>query len=264
MSLADSPQIAVRSLALKHGPQLQVLQGGEGPPLVWLHGPRRPDADDPLLRALSARFAVTAPLQPGQDSLSELDDLLTIHDLALFYDSALEALGLDRVLLAGHAFGGMLAAELAAHAPRRVGRLALFSPLGLWNDAYPVEDMFARPYPALEALIWSGAVRRPPPVASPEDEVEALVAVANALGSVAKYAWPIPDRGLRGRLYRISAPTLLAFAADDALVPAAYAKDFAEGLADPRTIQLAGSHMAPYEDPTAVVRMIEAFAREGV
>jgi pimeloyl-ACP methyl ester carboxylesterase len=258
MGVVERPMLSSRRIALTHGPELEVLQGGEGPPLVWLHGPRRPDADDAVLRALCDRFSVTAPLQPGQNSLSELDDLPTIHDLVLFYDSALEALGLNEVTLAGHSFGGMLAAELAAHAPGRVGRLVLLSPLGLWNDAHPVEDMFARPYPEIEALIWSGAERRPP-APTPEEGVEALIAIANALGSVAKYVWPIPDRGLRGRLYRITAPTLLVFAKADALVPPAYAADFAEGLARSSAELAPGSHMFAYEDPEAMAELIEGF-----
>lgn len=254
--------LARRQIVLKHGPQLSLLQGGEGPPLVWLHGPRRPDGDDPVLAALSQRFSVTAPLFPGQDSLDELDDLPTLHDLVLFYDAALAAAGLERAVLVGHSFGGMLAAELAALAPQRARGLALISPLGLWNDAYPVADLFARPYPAVDDLVWSGARHPPPPAAQPEDAVEAYIALANALGAVAKYTWPIPDRGLRGRLYRISAPTLLLFARDDAFVPAAYAADFAAGLPQARLRELPGSHMAVYEDPAGVAALIADFAAE--
>jgi pimeloyl-ACP methyl ester carboxylesterase len=229
---------------------------------VWLHGPKRPDLDDPLLAALSARFALTAPLFPGQDSLDELDDLPTLHDLVLFYDAALAAAGIERAVLVGHSFGGMLAAELAALAPRRARGLVLASPLGLWNDAYPVADLFARPYPAVDELIWSGAEHRPSPAAAAEDPVEVYIALANALGSVAKYTWPIPDRGLRGRLYRIGAPTLLLFAGDDAFVPAAYAEDFAAELSDVRRRELRGSHMAPYEDPTGFAALVETFVDE--
>jgi pimeloyl-ACP methyl ester carboxylesterase len=249
-----------RQIALKRGPLLTVLEGGEGPPLVWLHGPRRPDAEDPVLAAVAARFTVTAPLFPGQASLDELEDLPTLHDLALFYDGALAAAGIERAILVGHSFGGMLAAELAALAPQRASGLVLISPLGLWNDAHPVADLFARPYPAVDELIWSGAEHRPPPAGPADDPIEAYIALANALGGIAKYTWPIPDRGLRGRLYRIAAPTLLLFAKDDAFVPVAYAEDFAAELEDVRKRELPGSHMAPYEDPAVLGALIEAFA----
>lgn len=177
----------LRQITLRQGPGLRVLQGGGGPPLVWLHGPKRPEADDAVLAALANAFSVTALLLPGQESLDDLDPFPGLHDLMLFYDGALDALGLDNLVLAGHSFGGMLAAELAALNPRRVRALALVSPLGLWNDAHPVEDLFARPYPAVDELLWSGAAQRPQGPVAAEGDVEGYIALANGLGSMAKY-----------------------------------------------------------------------------
>jgi len=251
-----------RRIELGHGPSLEVLQGGEGPPLVWLHGVRHVQAGDPLLQALAERFEVSAPVLPGKASLSELDAFPTIHDLVLFYDSALQALGIDHAVVAGHGPGGMLAAELAAHAPGRVSGLVLISPLGLWNDAYPVEDLFCRPQGAVDELLWRGSASGPPPPDPDANPVESGLAFAHALGGVAKYAWPIPDRGLRGRLWRITAPTLLMFADADALVPAAYAQDFGEGIADSRVHGLQGGHMAAWEAPDGVADVVSRFAAE--
>lgn len=251
--------LTASKLALGHGPKLLVFRGGEGPPIVWLHGMAVPNADDAVLNAVAAGHEVIAPVTPGVAGLEELTDLPTLHDLLLFYDNVLDQLGIGRAALAGHGFGGMLAAELAALNPARVRRLVLVSPLGLWNDAFPVEDLFARPQPAIEELIWAGASRQPPPAAAEEDEIEARIASINALGAMAKYVWPIPDRGLRGRLYRVAAPTLLLFAKEDAWIPAAYAEEFAAGLAQSRTLLLAGGHMAPYEDPEGFARTIGGF-----
>jgi pimeloyl-ACP methyl ester carboxylesterase len=251
--------LTATKVSVAPGLELDVLKGGSGPPLVWLHGIKHPDPDDPLIAALAKRFEVVAPVLPGKAALEELDPFPTIHDLVLFYDSALDMLGVDRATVAGHSFGGLIAAELAAHCPGRVRGLVLISPLGLWNDDYPVEDLFARPHRQVDELIWQGAASRPEP-AEAADPVEAGIAFAHALGGIAKYAWPIPDRGLRGRLYRVKAPTLLMFARADALVPAAYASDFADALSDSRAHPLEGGHMAPYEDPEATVDIIARFA----
>jgi pimeloyl-ACP methyl ester carboxylesterase len=242
------------------GLELEVLSGGEGEPLVWLHGVRHPGPDDPLLEALAARFRLFAPILPGRADLDELQPFPTIHDLVLAYDSALEALGVGPAILGGHCFGGLIAAELAAHCPGRARALVLASPLGLWNDAHPVEDLFARPHGQVDELLWRGSTARPEAPPADPDPVEAGIALAHALGGVAKYTWPIPDRGLRGRLYRITAPALLLFPKDDALVPAAYAHDFAEGLNHSRAHPLAGGHMAPYEAPEAFAGAIAEFA----
>ena len=249
------------SILLRRGPELEVTRGGEGPPLVWLHGMSVARPGEPLLEALARHCAVIAPLMPGLKNASELDGLPSLHDLVLFYDSALEALGVQGAVLAGHGFGGMLAAELAAAAPRRFSALVLISPLGLWDDAHPVEDLFSRPYKAVDELIWRGAVS-PPPAHSPgEEDVEDQIVLVNSLGAIARYTWPIPDRGLRGRLYRVEIPTLLLFAEADAWVPAAYAEDFVARLADAQVRTLPGSHMAPYERPEETARIIADFAR---
>jgi pimeloyl-ACP methyl ester carboxylesterase len=247
------------ALRLRRQPEIKVVRGGSGPPLVWLHGMAAPGPDDAVLNALAERHEVTAPLMPGLASLDELRELPTLHDLVLLYDSVLAALDIERAVLVGHGFGAMLAAELAALAPHRVSRLALVCPLGLWNDDHPVEDIFANRFTQVEALIWSGCNSRPQVDRSEEDAVEAYIRFANALGAMANYTWPIPDRGLKRRLYRIEVPTLVLAASSDAWIPPAYADDFVQAIEGARKGDLDGGHMAPYEDPAGFARMIGGF-----
>ena len=251
------------AVRLGHGPQLTLVRGGEGAPLVWLHGMAAPAPDDPVLNALAQTFDVIAPSMPGIAGLEEMAELPTLHDLVLLYDSLLEALGIETAVLAGHGFGGLLAAELAALAPRRARALVLVSALGLWSDEHPVEDIFALRQPQVEELIWSGARSRPEkaPTAE-EDAVEAYIRFANSLGAMANYTWPIPDRGLHRRLYRVASPALVLGARADAWIPAAYAKDFAAAITGARHGSLEGSHMAPYEDPAAFAQAIASFDRD--
>ncbi len=54
----------------------------------------------------------------------------------------------------------MAAAEIAAHFPRRAKQLVLMAPVGLWNDAYPVTDVFAEPYMMIENLLWADNAAR--------------------------------------------------------------------------------------------------------
>ena len=44
-----------------------------------------------------------------------------------------------------------------------------------------------------------------------------------ARGCTGKFVWPIPEKGLRTRLHRVTAPTLIVWGADDALIPVGYA-----------------------------------------
>ena len=48
----------------------------------------------------------------------------------------------------------MIAAEIAAHFPKRAERLVLLAPFGMWNDAYPVADIFAMPYTQIDDILW--------------------------------------------------------------------------------------------------------------
>src|SRR6478672_2600002 len=134
---------------LPNGRRWQVFTGGEGPDILWLHGLRGVDPADPLLTALQKRYRVTAPVAPGFNDLDELAKIDNIHELAL-----------QGFSLIGHSFGAMVAAEIAAHFPGRAERLTLLAPFGLWNDAYPVADIFAMPYTQMDEILWHDPGKR--------------------------------------------------------------------------------------------------------
>jgi pimeloyl-ACP methyl ester carboxylesterase len=163
----------------------------------------------------------------------------------------------------------MIAAEIAAHFPKRAARLALLAPFGLWNDAYPVADIFAMPYVQMDDILWhdqSARERFARKAATDADVKEAaaqMVKLAGSLTAVTKFVWPIPDRGLRRRLPRIACPTLVLFGAEDRVVSPRYADDFKSGLRNGQTATIAGAgHMLPYEKPEEVEHWLERFHKE--
>ena len=120
-------------------PKVQVA--GSGPPVVFLHGAYGLTWD-PFLDALAEKHTVYAPEHPGTtlgdpDGIKPLDNL---WDLVLYYDELFDQLGLQNPTVIGHSFGGMVAAEIAANYPHRVGKLVLVSPIGLWRDDSPVKN----------------------------------------------------------------------------------------------------------------------------
>jgi len=240
---------------------VQVYRAGQGPKIVWLHGPHGVLKNDPVIAELAKRHSVIAPVAPGFNNVDELDEVRDVHDLALHYDDVFEALRLDGISLIGHSFGAMIAAEVAAHVPKRVDRLVLISPFGLWRDDYPVADLFARPYTSIDRILWktgepSGAIADP--ANFPNDPIEKAVVISQAMTSVAKFIWPIPDKGLRRRLPRVTAKTMVVFGAEDEFVPAIYADEFASAILGARKVVIAdAAHMVPYEKTFEVVRLIE-------
>ena len=234
--------------------------------IVFLHGLIANRAD-PFVAAMSERFDVFAPVHPGFRDLADIEELHDVHDLALHLDDLLEGEGIDDAVVVGHSFGGMVAAELAAHVPKRVAKLVLIDALGLWEGDDPVADVF-RAFPMeLPDLLWTDP-------ASPETHAfvapitegaeEPMVAVVSSMipgmTTVGKYLWPIPDKGLSRRLRRISADTLILWGAKDRVASAAYADRFAAGIpkSTARVIDDAG-HMLPYERTSEVVEEIATF-----
>jgi pimeloyl-ACP methyl ester carboxylesterase len=253
------------SESVKHpdGRISKVFRAGQGPTIVWLHGPHGIRGHDPVIAELAKRNTVVAPLAPGFADLADLDRIGNVHELALHYDDVLQALGLDGVTLIGHSFGAMVAAEIAAHFPRRVARLVLVSPIGLWLDQHPLPDMFAVPYMTIDTVLWKAGKAIPAmadPADEPNDRVERQVAIAQGLTTVAKFVWPLPDRGLSRRLPRITARTLVIAGADDRFVPARYVEEFAARISGAQTAILPdAAHMAPYEQPVDLFRALDGW-----
>jgi pimeloyl-ACP methyl ester carboxylesterase len=247
---------------------IRVRVAGSGPAVVYFHGPWGLTWG-PFLDALARHFTVYAPEHPGTtpgepEAIQQVDHL---WDLVLCYDELLAALRLGEVALAGHCFGAMVACEVAALAPSRTKRLALIDPIGLWRDDAPVVNwmllgaaempahVFHRPDgPAAKAMF-----------AVPEDPEAAALARTRltwAMGATGKFIWPIPDKGLKKRIHRITAPTLLVWGEHDRLVPRVYAREFAGRLPESRLEVVAGAGHAPHlEEPEATARAVQGFLK---
>jgi pimeloyl-ACP methyl ester carboxylesterase len=75
-----------------------------------------------------------------------------------------------------------------------------------------------------------------------------------------KFLWPIPDKGLKKRLHRIKAPTLLIWGDQDRLVPPAYAELFRSKIPAAQVVMIPGAgHMVPLENTPAFVRAVTDF-----
>ena len=195
-----------------------------------------------MVAALAERFDVYAPLAPGFADIAELDDIRDIHELAMLYDDLLEVLGLDAVACAGHSFGGMVAAELAAHHPpcleagaggagRALGR-RLPRRRHLRHAAGAARrPRLGRPglghRPGGAGLSGAGVtLAERVELVKDEAYVEGMVRLVMGFTAVAKFMWPLPDKGLARRCYRITADTLVLWGAKDRLAPPEYAADF--------------------------------------
>jgi pimeloyl-ACP methyl ester carboxylesterase len=252
----ETPHVSVR-----------YFEGGTGTPLVFLHGAGGVTLADPFLGNLARKYHVYAPLLPGYGDSQECNDIRDMLDFTLHTWDVIEALGLKDPILVGHSMGGMIAAEMAAVAPHDVSRLGLIAPAGLWLDNHPIPDMFSTmpyEYPKLlfhnieqgTALLTAGVA-----LDDPEWLKGFLVTNARQLGMAGRILFPIPERGLLGRLYRIKAKTVLVWGDSDRLIVPAYAHAFKKAIRGAELVAIPeAGHMVTIEKPDQV---LSALARLG-
>jgi pimeloyl-ACP methyl ester carboxylesterase len=194
--------------------RLHAVVGGEGPPLLLVHGwPESWYAWRALMPALAEDFEVVAVDQRGMglsdkppdgyDTATQSDDLVALMD----------ALGHERFAVVGHDTGFAISYALAADHPRRVARVAFAEIPGSWHPgllplADATNDHYARLlsdpdavrgslgwYRALDTTIAQDQHRRDTPLAMPvlaiggeasfgEHVAEAVRAVADDVQSV--------------------------------------------------------------------------------
>jgi hypothetical protein len=106
--------------------RVQVLEGGQGEPVLLLHGGDGVAAQwEPLLSRLSSGFHIYAPDRPG----CGLTDMFNYRDVPLrehavnFVRTTMDALGLKTANIIGNSMGGYFALVFALAYPERVKRL---------------------------------------------------------------------------------------------------------------------------------------------
>jgi pimeloyl-ACP methyl ester carboxylesterase len=237
-------------------------------PLLFLHGSSGL-LDGSYLDSLGERYHVVAPLHPGFGASTGLDAVDDIVDLAIYYYDLLDELGIESANVVGHSLGGMLAAEVAALDPHRVRRLVLANAIGLWRDDAPVLDYFSTDMRALQAAVWTDpeselVKSRQPDMSDMEAFAATMYESLQSLSAAAKFVWPIPDKGLKKRLHRIAAPTLILWGEDDGLVPPVYAEEFRSRIHGARVAILRRcAHMPMLEQPDEWVSAVVEFLADG-
>ena len=255
-----------RAIETARGVRCRVLEGGGGAPLVFLHGAAGLLRDNPFLDALARRYHVFAPELPGYGESTGEELLEDMLDFTLHGWDVVAALGLDRPHLVGHSMGGMIAAEMACLAPRDLGKLVLASAAGLWMDEHPIPDVFAMlPFELVEVLFHDTA-RGSALLTGGLDlaDMDALktfyLANARRMAMAGKILFPVPNRRVSKRLYRLTAPTLVLWGERDALIPPVYAERWGQLIPGARVERIASAgHMLPWEAPDEFADAVTRF-----
>ena len=294
LAMPDVPGVAVehRHIALPDGTRLHVAEAGAGSPLVLVHGwPQHWWAWRRLLEPLAQEHRVICPDLRGLGWSDAPPGRYEKEAWAADLDALLDALDLERVDLAGHDWGGLVALLAALHAPGRVRTVAAVSIVHPWSRgpspsrsalaalayqpalALPVAgDQLLRRLPAfVRELIrrgshpahrWSDAeldtyaeVLRQPARARASSAIYRTF-LTRELGAVA--------RG-RYRDERLAMPTLIATGDADPVVGARFMAGLdrhAGARAETHVVERAG-HFVPEERPDALLALLRAHVRAG-
>jgi pimeloyl-ACP methyl ester carboxylesterase len=156
---------------------------------------------------------------------------------------------------------------MAAIAHTEIEKLCLLAPAGLWLDEHPIADIFAKlPYELPPLLFHDAEAGRRILTAGGGDmgDIEFLkqflVMNARRLGMAGKLLFPIPDRGLASRLYRITAKTLIVWGREDVLIKPVYGEAFKKAISKSKLVRIAkAGHAVGQEKPAAVLKAIQDF-----
>jgi pimeloyl-ACP methyl ester carboxylesterase len=276
-----APHQLARTLDLGGGRSLHAVQAGSGPDLLLIHGALTTHGDwlGGPFEALCRRHRVTAIDRPGHGLSRRGRFEGGPREQARQIADGLDALGIDRAVVAGHSLGGLVALALAERFPERVAALALIAPL-TFPEPRPLEHLLLAPrsLPIAGPMLSAGAEAsfdRPllhlvhKMMFAPQDVPEPWTARypydcildAGAMvkeGEDAAAVLPLSPSGAIA-VTRIEAPTIILAGESDRIVnPALHARSLARLMPDARLTTLPGiGHMAHQVATDAVVAGIE-------
>jgi pimeloyl-ACP methyl ester carboxylesterase len=276
-----------RELDLQHG-RLRYFDVGAGEAIFFVHGAFvNANVWRKLFPLLSPTFRCVAPDLPfGSHALAMRRDAdLSERGIVSLIADAIEALGLEDVILVGMDTGGAVCQFAVTQRPERIGRLVLCS--CDYRDNFPPRRFYhlkLLPYiwpvaPFVFAPFRLRAVRRAPNGFGPltKRPVERAVEDSWALPSlesraiardVAKACRIFDKRRLNetaDRLRAFERPALIAWSADDKVFPPSHARALADDLPNARLAWIDDSRtLSMEEQPEALADAIAEFVRDTV
>jgi len=260
----------------------QVLTGGNGPPVVLLHG----DGDSPavwqrLFPALAREHRVFAPGLPGHSDTDKPRIDYSRAYLTGFMSRFLDALQLERCVLVGNSLGGQTALHLALSEPERFPALVLLDSSGLGWEVNPSLAFETLPFAGEFATAFArspfgGALRQMSRVselfwrkerapASWLEEQRRLALLPGFLdAAIAAKRAVIGPWGQRevllDQLHRLAMPTLVVWGANDAVLPVAHAHQAIDRLPNGELAVIADcGHMPHVERPDELLGVLLPF-----
>jgi pimeloyl-ACP methyl ester carboxylesterase len=246
------------------GVNLEIVEKGQGRPLLFLHPGEGLRPGDPWLDQLAMHHRVVAPHHPGFGGSALPDWMGSVDDLAYLYLDLAAELGLQDALLVGSSFGGWVAAEVAVRNTARFAGLLLADPLGIKVGGVldrDIVDMHAVSRAEFMRLAWADPAKGEiDHTKLPDTE---LAGIARGREALAVFGWKpyMHNPRLKRWLHRIDIPTHIIWGEQDGIIAQSYAEAWKAAIpgATLETLPRAG-HFPHLEQPAAFAAQVEAFS----
>jgi pimeloyl-ACP methyl ester carboxylesterase len=240
---------------------IRLLRGGQGKPLLFLHGSAGLPPWNAFFEQLSAQHEVLVTEHPGFGRTVAPQWIRNVADMAMYYLDVLDRLGHERVHLVGHSLGGWIAAEAAARNCSRLATLSLLAPAGLRVRGVPIGDNFIWSVEETARNLFFDQSLAEGMLAQTPSEEEADLQLTNRF-MAAKLGWEPRwfNPSLENWLHRVRVPSLVLWGAADKLFPSSYSKAWEARLPDAevKIIEDCG-HLPHIEKPQATAQCLAAF-----
>jgi pimeloyl-ACP methyl ester carboxylesterase len=277
-----------RWVVLDDGQPINVVELGEGPPILFVHGliGRWTHWVEQLTAFAGSHRVIAVDLPGFGDSPLPAQGGISVPIYARTIERLMEALEISAAAFVGHSMGGFTSVELAINFPERVERLVLISPAGLSTYNNPrnlllVAQMrrfrqIVDPYHARVAAHAELLARRPRlRLLDPTTHIVARHSDRLPAPFVAEFVRGLGAPGYidgmeaifnydyRDRLGEIACPTLIVWGDRDAVVTAKDADLYERLIPNSRKVIFRDTgHMAMIERPMAFNALLEEFLDE--
>ena len=240
------------------GHSARVVEKGEGPPVVVLHGwGGRIESMWPVVECLASSCRVTAVDLPGFGESPVPKGVWGTADYAHFVVDLLDELGIERAHFVGHSFGAKTSLYLAASRAERVDRLVVVGSSGLTSA--PTLKVRAK-----RALSKGGRVagKMGAPGKKLRDALYRRIASQDYrdAGPMRPIMVKVVNEDLTHHLPRIQAPTLLVWGSEDDAVPVSHGRRMKSLIRDAGLVIFEGAgHFAYLDEPDRFCRVVRHF-----
>jgi pimeloyl-ACP methyl ester carboxylesterase len=261
--MASGRQSVTRASYRIQEARIAVERRGRGRPLLLIPGEEVYEPELALIDELARKFEVIIAWPPGYGRSTLPESVRNMDDISYLYLDLLEKLDLKKVTVMGFSTGGWIAAEMATKDCARIGRLVLTCPMGIKiGGPYDrdIADIYFLPDDEVQKRKFFDPANDPRVLKDMADRK--AYAVARHRESTAKLCWEpyFHNIGLKYRLNRIKAPTLVVWGESDGIVTTDYGRAYTKLIPGAKmvTIRKAG-HLPHVERPEAFLKAVRRF-----